>query len=166
MSATPPDPPPVSVSPAVCEVVRTAARRAAPEECCGLLTGPPDSTGFRITEAHASPNLAGDRRAGFEIDPKLWLALRDRARGGGERLLGLYHSHPAGPAGPSTRDTGDAWDLGLEAPVVWLVASGGGELGAWIWRDGAFTAAPLRCLAPGEQKGQAAGGAAAGRNEI
>lgn len=154
---TPPDGPVVAISPAARETIRTATRHAAPEECCGLLTGQPDGPGFRIISAHPSPNLARDRLAGFEIDPALWLALRATEQAGGDRLLGLYHSHPAGPAGPSTSDTVDAWDLGLAGPVVWLVAGGGDELRAWIWRDGAFAAARLRSLAPAGQTGQAAG---------
>ena len=47
----------------------------------------------------------------------------------GERIVGVYHSHPGGPPYPSGIDTGNMENL-QESPWVWLIASFTGRRGA------------------------------------
>ncbi len=103
--------------------ITAAAEAAYPEECCGLLigsgSGPPEP-GYRVARVAVSENKAPDRReARFEVDPALRLTLQRRLRGGPDRVIGLFHSHPDGAAEPSPRDLDSAW----EPELVWLIVA-------------------------------------------
>ena len=98
--------------------IAQAAEAAYPEECCGLLVGRRRAEGPILVEAvEPSPNVAADRRAGFEVDPALRLRLQRTLRAEGRAIVGLYHSHPDGPAEPSARDLESAW----EPELAWLI---------------------------------------------
>jgi proteasome lid subunit RPN8/RPN11 len=99
------------------------ARRAAPEECCGLLLG---ASG--IASIAPAANVAPDRRREFEIDPRTLIAAHKAERSGGTKLLGYYHSHPAGGAEPSATDRARAAGDGR----IWAIV-GTGEVR--FWRD-------------------------------
>jgi len=100
-----------------------AAAAASPEaEICGLLFGEPT----RIVAVEGCRNVAADPARRFEIDPAALLAAHRRARAGGMRLIGCYHSHPTGTAAPSPRDAADAAPDG----GIWLIAAGG-RVTAW-----------------------------------
>ncbi len=97
---------------------------AYPSEACGLLVGHDDSEdGERtvtVSRVEPSPNVAeADDRSHFEVDPALRLRLQKDLRGGPERVIGLYHSHPNSGAQPSSTDLLAAW----EPDLVWLVTS-------------------------------------------
>lgn len=110
----------IAIDPPVLEAIVAAAEASYPDEACGLLVGRWSAAGdCRLRRAVPSANLAPDPSAAFEIDPALRLDLQRRLRGGGQRVVGLYHSHPDGPARPSARDLARAWEPGL----LWLVAS-------------------------------------------
>lgn len=97
------------------------AEAAWPDECCGLVAGHALPSGaLVVTRAEASANLVeGDQKRRFELDPKVRFDLMRELRGGPDRVLGLYHSHPGHPAQPSARDLEDAW----EPELVWIVTS-------------------------------------------
>jgi proteasome lid subunit RPN8/RPN11 len=122
----------VEVTSAVLATLREEARRAAPEECCGLLLG----AGNRIESASPAANVAENRRIHFEIDPLALLAAHKAARRGGPQVLGYYHSHPTGHPVPSATDcehsTGDS--------RVWAIIS---DSEVAFWRDNANGFAPL-----------------------
>ena len=97
-----------------------AAEKAFPLEACGLLVGYTDDKGARqVTDVHDSPNLAADARHAFEVDPALLITLHRRARRGGDKVIGLYHSHPNIRAQPSQTDLERAW----EPDLTWLITS-------------------------------------------
>ncbi len=101
-----------------------AAEAAYPGECCGLLVGVQRPNGdIEVRRAIASRNLAkGPDR--FEIDPQLWVDVTRAHRGGPQRVVGLYHSHPDRPAQPSAIDLEAAWGEEL----IWIIVSvAGGE---------------------------------------
>lgn len=100
------------------------ARRAAPEECCGLLLG---RDGV-IAEARPAANIAPERRRRFEIDPQALVDAYRAARSGEAQIIGYYHSHPMGPAKPSAVDQAMAARDGK----VWAIV---GETGIAFWRD-------------------------------
>ena len=78
------------------------ANREAPRECCGFLIG----RGGRVLHAAAMRNTSKSPRVRFRIDPREHIALRRELRrlSPALEIVGVYHSHPAGPAEPSTRD--------------------------------------------------------------
>lgn len=97
---------------------------AYPSEACGLLVGHDDSVDaartVTVSRVEPSTNVAeGDDRSHFEVDPALRLRLQKDLRGGPERVIGLYHSHPNSGAQPSSTDLAAAW----EPDLVWLVTS-------------------------------------------
>lgn len=111
--------------------MRTAARDSAPEECCGLLLGCE-----AIEDVRSAANVAADPRRRFEIDPQALIDTHRAARAGGPRVIGYYHSHPAGPAEPSAIDRAMAAGDGK----VWAIV---GESGVTFWRDDRGGFAPL-----------------------
>ena len=88
----------------------TEQAAASSNEICGLLFGNDE----RIGRAQACANVAPDPSVRFEIDPASLIAAYRRARAGGARIMGVYHSHPSGRPDPSPRDAADA------APDGWL----------------------------------------------
>jgi len=90
---------PLTLPRALFEELREEARRALPNECCGLLGGRGRSVTrvFRATNALASP-------AAYEIRPRELFALFRRLREEKLELVGIFHSHPTGDNCPSARD--------------------------------------------------------------
>lgn len=90
------------------------ARREAPLECCGLLTGRRDLIDGVIpcTNELESPKA-------FSIPPRELFAAFRGMRDSGRELLGIYHSHPDGSAKPSARDFAEFHYGGASC---WIVA--------------------------------------------
>ncbi len=111
----------IRLSMAQAEAICDAAERTYPEECCGLLVGPAGTPeALSVSRVVPSANVCeGDRRQGFEIDPRLLLELHRELREGAEAMIGVYHSHPNGSGAPSETDLARAWDPDL----VWIIAA-------------------------------------------
>ena len=98
--------------------MREQAKKAYPEECCGLIAGWVDGDMVWVTEVEPSPNIAAaDRRRRFEVDPQIRFDLMRRLRGTGNRIVGHYHSHPDEAAVPSDQDLA----LALEPELIWVL---------------------------------------------
>lgn len=110
---------------------------------------------LRVTAAHATDNVAPrDRPDRFEVDPAARIALSRSLRGGPDRVIGHFHSHPGHPPVPSETDR----HMGFEPDLVWLIVGLSGSddstptLAAWAvatepaTADGAalFEAVPIR----------------------
>jgi proteasome lid subunit RPN8/RPN11 len=92
-------------------------------EACGALLGRMDHAGnwcaeeaFPLRNTFASPVY-------FEFDPAELLTVDLEQPG---RMIGVYHSHPAGPALASATDRKNMQRVNLEQciPWVWLIVSG------------------------------------------
>ena len=125
------------------------ARVAGTQEICGILFGRQG----RVSARRAAKNVAADPRLHFEIDPRTLIDAERGGRGGGEPILGYYHSHPSGPVRPSITDAESAAPDGR----LWLIING---QDAAAWRAvpdgeifGRFDAIPLDCAGA---KGQTA----------
>jgi proteasome lid subunit RPN8/RPN11 len=66
------------------------AQAVAPEECCGLLGG----VGGQVGSIYPLRNVAEQPRRAYEAAPDELFAAQRAMRGRGEKLLGIYHSHP------------------------------------------------------------------------
>ena len=97
---------PTLVMPDACRrrIVRHA-RREMPRECCGFLVG---GSGCVWSIVEATNVSAGKTR--YRVDPREHIALRRTLRGDprGARIVGVYHSHPAGAPAPSETDVAEA----------------------------------------------------------
>jgi proteasome lid subunit RPN8/RPN11 len=92
-------------------------------EACGALLGCIDAEGnWRIEEARPLRNSAASP-VYFEFDPAELLTIDLEQPG---RMVGVYHSHPAGPALASSTDRRNMQRVNLEQhiPWVWLIVSG------------------------------------------
>lgn len=66
------------------------ARGCAPEECCGLLGG----EGNRAAAVYRLRNVAPRPEVAYEAAPEELFEAQRSMRARGERLVGVYHSHP------------------------------------------------------------------------
>lgn len=82
------------------------ARRERPLECCGLLVG----KDARVDEAIPMRNVANSPTR-FRLDDREHIDLRRvvRQRVPPQAIIGVYHSHPAGPPTPSPLDVAEAY---------------------------------------------------------
>jgi proteasome lid subunit RPN8/RPN11 len=76
------------------------AQKSPDEEICGLISR--DSRGFR--QCYPVPNLAGDRKRFFALDPRAQIDAMRVMRERGEELAAIFHSHPDSPPLPSLAD--------------------------------------------------------------
>jgi proteasome lid subunit RPN8/RPN11 len=112
------------------------ARDDSPNECCGLLVG---RRGV-VERAVRARNLeAGPTR--YLIDPQDHFAAIKAARADGLRVIGAYHSHPAGPAAPSPSDIAEA-SGGSDFLYVIVWPSNGSVTGYFV-KHGAVVTAEL-----------------------
>ena len=111
--------PRLDLQPGIARQVLGHGQRAWPLEACGLLIGSHREDVVRVDQAIESANLAGEAASRrFEIDPALLLRCQREARGRGQAVVGVYHSHPNGKAEPSAQDLSGAW----QDHFVWLIA--------------------------------------------
>jgi proteasome lid subunit RPN8/RPN11 len=116
------------------------AREDAPHECCGLLIGDRHSIerSVRTRNLEASPTR-------YTIDPEDHFAAIHAARAENRRVVGAYHSHPAGPAFPSPSDVAEArWGADFLYVIVSL-AGVSGEILAYRVKRG--TPSPVNLVA-------------------
>jgi proteasome lid subunit RPN8/RPN11 len=79
------------------------AREDLPNECCGMIGGRDGTatTVVRVENAAASPLR-------YEMDPQGQFDALKEIAGGGDELLGIYHSHTRSAAYPSQTDVNQA----------------------------------------------------------
>jgi proteasome lid subunit RPN8/RPN11 len=123
------------------------AEVAYPEECCGLLVGIDEPPGrIVVSRLVESRNVRTDRaRDRFEIDPQIRIAIEREVRGGPERIVGHYHSHPDHPARPSVTDLESAFEPNLAWLIVGVTGGRAGELNAYRLDEsrGEFVSLPI-----------------------
>ncbi len=90
------------------------ARNAAPIEACGYLGG----VDSQITTIYPLTNIDKSEEH-FSFDPKEQFATVKSSREKGEKILAVYHSHPASPARPSVEDIKLAYDPN----IFYIIAS-------------------------------------------
>ena len=104
-----------------------------PEEACALLIGfeEPDGHIF-IEDVLLAPNVAEDKQRYFEVDPRVRINAEKKLRGDARKIVGVFHSHPAGEAKPSKTDESSV----IEREFIWLIAAvdaiGNFELNAYL----------------------------------
>jgi proteasome lid subunit RPN8/RPN11 len=89
----------VRISAEIVRKMRDHALRELPNECCGILSG---KRGF-IDRIHQCTNESASPSA-FSVPPQELFGFFRSLREQGRDLMGIYHSHPAGPGTPSCRD--------------------------------------------------------------
>ena len=90
----------------VSEQMVLAAKKAYPNECCGILVGKKSEKGeIEVTEIReASNQFHGQKSVHFQIDPLFIYHLEQELESRGLEIVGVYHSHPDCPAILSKED--------------------------------------------------------------
>lgn len=99
------------MEPDLVAALQAHAAASYPEECVGALLRSASGAWVSVPLANAAP----ERRAGFSLSARDYLAVEARAEADGLALVGFYHSHPDAEAVPSARDAAAAW------PQWWTV---------------------------------------------
>ena len=129
------------------DAIEAHARRAAPDECCGLLI----ASGGVIEAALPVENRAAEPHRRYEIDPRDYLALVKQLRGSDDQVIGGYHSHPRSLPEPSPTDREMAF-----GDFLYLIAGpvdGSAPFAVRAWRFASGNFHPLR-LVPEPQEPQ------------
>ncbi len=92
-------------------------------EACGLLIGEISATGDWLARQAIPLRNIRDSAVRFEFDSQ---ELLEYDLVYGERIVGVYHSHPGGPPAPSGIDSANMENL-QQSPWIWLIASFGGR---------------------------------------
>lgn len=120
-----------TVTSAVVAGLLDEARRAYPQECCGLLFG----TDHAITAHQPAANVHSVPESRFEIDPQALIAAHRAMRMGGRRLVGYFHSHPSGQCRPSSTDR----ELAAGDGMIWAIVAAD-RVGLWRAGENGFSA--------------------------
>ena len=86
--------------------MESAAKKAYPCECCGILVGKKSEKGeIEVSEIReASNQFHGQKSVHFQIDPLFIYHLEQEIEARGLEIVGVYHSHPDCPAILSKED--------------------------------------------------------------
>ena len=119
------------------------ARESAPRECCGLLGG----EGGRAASVYRLRNVAPRPEVAYEAAPEELFEAQRRMRARGERLVGVYHSHPrSDDPEPSRTDVRLAFYPDAFYFIIGFGEGGEGVLRAFriSEREGRWEGAPFR----------------------
>ena len=111
------------------------ARAELPNECCGLLAGPPGS----IARIYRATNAASNPATSYEIAPQELFSLMREIRAAGLGLTGIYHSHPNGKNEPSPRDIEFAYYPDTAYVIISPLAGAPRPVRAFSIREGRAT---------------------------
>ncbi len=111
-----------------------------PEECCGLMFGNSSENSkdeakhvirIRRLDNAFDPSQRFHR---YSLDPREFLMEEKSAEERGEKIIGVYHSHPNAPPKPSEFDRAHAWPE-LSYVIVEVLNGKIFETRSWILRE-------------------------------
>jgi len=114
------------------EAMLSHSRSELPNECCGLLLGR-----GRIERSVPMRSDPPSPEA-FYMDPEQQMAVFGDMEVRGQQLLGIYHSHPAGPAEPSGMDLRLAFHPDALYVIISLADAACPGIGAYVLEGGRF----------------------------
>ena len=118
------------------------ANRCRPEECCGILLTAGDGTVDCVLPAL---NEEGERpESSYRLGRAAHIEAVRRECTGAARIVGYYHSHPAGPSRPSQTDAARA--VRDVTYVVVGLAEDPPVPSGWRWTGEEFAGEPLEIM--------------------
>lgn len=105
---------PILLSQTLYDEIVAHAREGKPEEVCGILRGQDNEA----QELVRGRNVAEDKINNYDVDPQTLLRQFEFEEAG-DRMMGIYHSHPVSVAYPSATD---AWSAHYP-DVYYLICS-------------------------------------------
>lgn len=122
----------VAIPAAVRDSMVAHSLQELPNECCGLLLGR-----HAIERAVPMRSIPASPDA-YYMDPEQQVAVFTAMQAAGEQLLGIYHSHPAGPREPSGMDLQLAFHPDALYCIISLADPGRPVLAAYRLGSGQF----------------------------
>lgn len=129
--------PPVSLTNAQWADICAHLSARLPEEACGLLAGRNGQT----LKVYLIPNAARSPTR-FFMEPAHLLRAFEEIDQSGWDLLGIFHSHPAGPSTPSVTDVAEAY-YADSAYLICCPGAAGWQARAFEIRDGQVREVPF-----------------------
>lgn len=113
--------------------MRNAVAMLAPEEACGLLSGRNEAGVYRVT---AVIPVANELRSPvrYRMEPQAQIDAFNQIDAQGLELVGIYHSHPAGPPNPSPTDIAEAY-YPETVYLIWSALADGWGCRAFLIQD-------------------------------
>lgn len=106
-----------------------------PEEACGLLGGRVDGRSAQSAQLYPVENALHSPVA-YEMEPLAQVRAMLSIEAEGLELVGIFHSHPAGPAAPSPSDVAQAFYPDAAQIIVTLADRSRPAARAFMIRDG------------------------------
>jgi proteasome lid subunit RPN8/RPN11 len=113
-----------------------------PEEACGLLGGIDNRVFAVVPVTNVLRSVAR-----YRMEPAEQLRAFQRFEADAMDLVGIYHSHPAGPAQPSKTDVAEAYYPDA-AYLIWSMDIEGWKCRAFRLDDGLFQEVEIRKVHP------------------
>lgn len=102
----------IQISAAIARRLEEYCRGTCPKEACGLLYGTADSATACITGFKPLANASPYPERHFSFSPEEWISvLYAPDEDSPDRIIGIFHSHPASPAVPSEEDLSLHWNF-------------------------------------------------------
>lgn len=99
-----------------------------PKECCGIIAGTDQLPNISIGRALFKMDNVATGNDEFHVDPDAQLILSQEMDQQGQKLLGIYHSHPTTPPAPSISDINLCFYpevvhfiIGQDAVTMWTI---------------------------------------------
>jgi proteasome lid subunit RPN8/RPN11 len=103
-----------------------------PNEVCGLIGG----VGNLAFQATPIANVSPQARTHYYMDPEEQCRVMLAYEAHGQELVGIYHSHPAGPSRPSETDIAESYYPDVVYLIVNLADRSQPHITAWTIREG------------------------------
>jgi proteasome lid subunit RPN8/RPN11 len=111
------------------------AKKAYPNECCGLLIGKNKDGQKNVVHINPITNINKTRMQDrYEMDPRELEAADKVARQKSRDIIGIYHSHPDHPPRPSAFDQERAWPV-YSYMIVAVEKGVKFEAQSWVLKD-------------------------------
>ncbi|OGV74165.1 MAG: hypothetical protein A3K19_21065 [Lentisphaerae bacterium RIFOXYB12_FULL_65_16] len=122
----------------VYDIMLAAARRVAPLEACGLLAGREGhaTTCYELVNADGSSEH-------YSMRPEEQFAAAKDMRAKGQKLLAIWHSHPASPARMSDEDLRLAYTPGVVYVILSLVRPEAPDVRGFVLDEGVAKEVPV-----------------------
>jgi proteasome lid subunit RPN8/RPN11 len=108
------------------------ARQRQPHEACGLLIG----VGLTVQQVISIPNTDPRPEQGFILSPQALVTALYTVESAGQRVIGIYHSHPRSASFPSERDIQGALQWPDVAQVIISLQGSRARVQAWQIKPG------------------------------
>jgi proteasome lid subunit RPN8/RPN11 len=112
------------------------AQQSPDVEVCGLLGGVVEGNIWQTTGCYPAMNVAPHPATTYTLDPVELVEVFYKLQQQGQRLIGIYHSHPHGPAHPSPTDIAQATYPDVAYLILYREADGTFRGAAWRIFDG------------------------------